>query len=420
MALQFNEGAYGSAYQQGLENELRGRPNLNETVTQPFMQGLSTLVQAQDLAQKREQDKKLYELQLADAQRKQREIDFENTPIGQLLSSNQLSSQVAPSSLLDKVQMPIAQGEGGIPQQQPMSMIERFRQFQSGNKLAAPQMQTPQEPDLSAVGLPQEASRMTLRQAKTLGEARKLFAQPGEGDYSVIGTDQQGQPIFADKMGRVKVGQIPGGSSLMAKNGQQKAPQGFRWTQSGELEAIPGGPADIKQQLLQQKEDFQIKGLKDQADLVIGKVDQALSKVGLLTTGIGGSIMGKIPGTEATNLENDIDTIKAILGFSQLTEMRKASPTGGALGQVSDRELKLLTSARASLDQKQSAEQLRERLNEIKTHYQNWLNTMNGILPTETSNNQNVPGAGKPIVQRNKKTGQMRQSFDGGVTWQPM
>ena len=70
------------------------------------------------------------------------------------------------------------------------------------------------------------------------------------------------------------------------------------------------------------------------------------------------SFLNMIPGTEAQALKNNLATIKANIGFDKLQAMRDASPTGGALGQVSERELSVLQSVFGSLDQTQSAEEL--------------------------------------------------------------
>jgi hypothetical protein len=56
--------------------------------------------------------------------------------------------------------------------------------------------------------------------------------------------------------------------------------------------------------------------------------------------------------------------------------MREASKTGGALGQVSERELKLLTSVFGALDQLQSAEQLKTQLKKIKSSVKRWENAV--------------------------------------------
>ena len=116
---------------------------------------------------------------------------------------------------------------------------------------------------------------------------------------------------------------------------------------------------------------------------IINTIDTALSQVGGSTAGLGGVIMKKLAGSEAVDLEANLETIQANLGFDQLQAMRDASPTGGALGQVSERELIALQSTVASLKQEQSPDQLRANIAKIKKHYQNWLDTLNGINPDE-------------------------------------
>lgn len=154
---------------------------------------------------------------------------------------------------------------------------------------------------------------------------------------------------------------------------QSKPPAGYRWKADGNLEAIPGGAADIKLQKGYKADEVKLAAAKSKAETVIGKVDEALANVGFTTTGLTGSVMGLIPGRAAYDLENTIDTIRAVMSFKELADMRAASPTGGALGQVTVRELELLSAAIASLDKGQSEDQLVKNLGAVKTHYQNWL-----------------------------------------------
>lgn len=125
------------------------------------------------------------------------------------------------------------------------------------------------------------------------------------------------------------------------------------------------------------------------ADRVIAKVDEALPLVSGLTTGFG-SITSYIPGTAGANLRATLETIKANLGFDRLQQMRDASPTGGALGQVAVQELVALQSSLASLDMNQSPEKLKQNLDQIKFHYGRWRDAATGRLPSEK---QTAPGA---------------------------
>lgn len=76
------------------------------------------------------------------------------------------------------------------------------------------------------------------------------------------------------------------------------------------------------------------------------------------------------PGSPAADLKANIDTLTADTAFSTLQEMRDNSPTGGALGSVTERELELLAARRSSLLQSQSPQQFRENLARLQEHVQ--------------------------------------------------
>lgn len=107
------------------------------------------------------------------------------------------------------------------------------------------------------------------------------------------------------------------------------------------------------------------------ADRVINEVKEAKNMVSGFTAGAG-SLLSVVPLTSAKDLSKRLNTIKANLGFDRLQQMRDASPTGGALGQVAVQELIALQSTIASLDQDQSPTQLKEALDKIELHYSNW------------------------------------------------
>ena len=100
-------------------------------------------------------------------------------------------------------------------------------------------------------------------------------------------------------------------------------------------------------------------------------VDALLGKVSRWTTGVG-SLLANLPETDARNFSAELDTLKANISFGELTAMREASKTGGALGQVSDRELKLLSSALGALDTGQSPQNIREQLVKIRDSIKRW------------------------------------------------
>jgi hypothetical protein len=114
-------------------------------------------------------------------------------------------------------------------------------------------------------------------------------------------------------------------------------------------------------------------------------IDEAINATGYGTAGAFGGVAGRVWGTPAYDYARLIDTLKARLGFDELAAMRAASPTGGALGNVSNREIDFLQAAVQSLDTRQSPKTLQQRLNLVKTHYNNWLNLMRQAHAGEAS-----------------------------------
>lgn len=99
---------------------------------------------------------------------------------------------------------------------------------------------------------------------------------------------------------------------------------------------------------------------------VIQKIEQVESRAGLNTAGVGGVMLSQLPGSEARDVQADLQTIKANIGFDELQEMRENSPTGGALGQVAVQEIEFLQSVLANLEQDQSVGQFKRNLGEAK------------------------------------------------------
>lgn len=77
---------------------------------------------------------------------------------------------------------------------------------------------------------------------------------------------------------------------------------------------------------------------------------------------------GIIPGSDAATFETQLESLKAQIGFNTLQAMREASRTGGALGNVSDRDIALLTAVLGSLEGRQSEESMRQVLQDIENY----------------------------------------------------
>jgi hypothetical protein len=130
-----------------------------------------------------------------------------------------------------------------------------------------------------------------------------------------------------------------------------------------------------KQEVRQKKQD-QFSNTAGIIDNVMNTLDTAVKQTGTFTAGTFGTPLSFLPGTAAKDLASNLETIKANLGFDRLQQMRDASPTGGALGQVAIQELVALQSTVASLDNQQSPSQLKKNLNKVKGHYEKWRATV--------------------------------------------
>ena len=182
---------------------------------------------------------------------------------------------------------------------------------------------------------------------------------------------------------------------------------------------------DLQKQLLQDKVDAQRQKVADledkkkvsqaneaaKAQNVIGIIDNVLPKIsGLNTAGVAGKALSFVPGSDAYDVARNIETIKANIGFKELSDMRQASPTGGALGQVAVQELNFLQAAISNLDVGQSPQQLRDNLSKVKKHYNRWLTTIRGEIPPEDKETAAAPAEGKTV----KRTGVVQSGPNAG------
>lgn len=134
---------------------------------------------------------------------------------------------------------------------------------------------------------------------------------------------------------------------------------------------IAGGPVAEKRE--QAEEQAEQRGEQQQryAGVVledIGRVRERIENSALPVTGVG-SLLQSIPGTPAHDVSKLTDTIRANIGFDRLQQMREASPTGGALGQVSEMENRLLQATLGNLELSQTEEQFLDNLNRLEELY---------------------------------------------------
>jgi hypothetical protein len=168
-------------------------------------------------------------------------------------------------------------------------------------------------------------------------------------------------------------------------------PSGFQLTDVGgsfRLEPIPGSQAEQEREQAQE----QAEEREDLAGRAAGVVFEDISRLENLITndsllnpvlGLKGLAASQIPGTSRVDAEALAETIKANIGFDRLQQMREASPTGGALGQVSNQELNTLQAVLGNLSFSQSQENLERNLGRLKTIYADILKTANAYPNAE-------------------------------------
>lgn len=110
------------------------------------------------------------------------------------------------------------------------------------------------------------------------------------------------------------------------------------------------------------------------------------------SAGIGGKLNRLIPSSSAVRLNAALETIRSNIGFKELNDMRQSSKTGGALGNVTVRELELLQSTMVSLDPDIGAPDLFPNLQQLK-------NVFTGVLAKVEASNYEAKRAAGVVPQ---------------------
>lgn len=126
-------------------------------------------------------------------------------------------------------------------------------------------------------------------------------------------------------------------------------PQGYMLNESPEgvsMAPIPGGPEDTS------KKDALAAG---QADIATRVVTSAASRAREAARnrqmgGFGQGVVSNLPWTDSAEVARQVDVLKSTAKVENLTAMRAASPTGGALGSVTKEETDMLAAKSGALD----------------------------------------------------------------------
>jgi hypothetical protein len=181
-----------------------------------------------------------------------------------------------------------------------------------------------------------------------------------------------------------------------------KPPPGYRATVNGNLEAIPGGPADTKLQGVLNSDTGMLQNSMSSFDRLEQSANETLNHPGLSgITGLRGAIPN-IPGTAAADAQAKLNTLKSQVGFGVLQDMRNNSKTGGALGSVSDAEGKRLEANLAALENAQSEKQMKDSLRKIIDYSEQAKDRLRSAYNLKHGARQ-VQGAANPIAPPNSQ-----------------
>lgn len=286
--------------------------------------------------------------------------------VGQIARGIQLPQQQALEGMAVGEQMQ-------MPQQQPAQMaqgggmdIQTLMQAAANpwlnegqrsviNALLQQQMQTQDPMRQLDMGIKQEQLNQlrnpradpTDTQRNLAWRAAEAGLQPGTPEYNqFMITGGRNDGVTVNNMGN-----IPAGYQLMndPETGAQR------------MEPIPGSPAAIEMEEATRSREGMRELTGRQLNPAIDDIQLARDLVegsGLPTTGFIGSLLSNAPGTEAHSLANRIENIESAISLENLNQMRQNSPTGGALGNVSNSQMRLLSQAFGSLRQTQSGPEL--------------------------------------------------------------
>jgi len=242
-------------------------------------------------------------------------------------------------------------------------------------------MQQDQMADLRKKQLIEMGEGQTLfdtQMDKPLFTTNKTFNQDLGNRKDIVGVNPQtGQveTIRSDSMGvdpnvRYRTDNAPERSEI------SKAPSGYRFTADGNMEPIPGGPADLKARALEEQKsigasdvDLSIGILRDAYDRlengggITSTEKGALSNVGAaISSGEAGQAVGRMFGTDNQSARNDIAMSRPAL----LAALMKS--TGMSAKQMdSNAELKLWLAT--ATDPKLDVESNRRALDNIEAKY---------------------------------------------------
>jgi len=283
-------------------------------------------------------------------------------------------------------------------------------------------------------------SKMARLQAKRLGaqSASKFALERADKRKTDLAESKEGTlkeingnlyRIIGGKAELIVQGTADAGDQFTLSAGQE------RYDAEGNL--IAEGPEKTTDPLADEKKRLEIqklqKGLEESvgggysaqiAERTVSTLDTAIAdftEVSGITGPFGRVAASKVFGTDSYDFAQTLETIKANIGFNELNAMRAASKTGGALGQVSERELTYLQSVLGSLKIGQSDERLLANLTGVRDSIKRWTDAVSaeggqtGDYSQQDMEDARAQGYSEEQIQEFLKGSESQTSINGSV-----
>jgi len=323
----------------------------------------------------------------------------------------------------------IALGAGpeGSPEFNAALRAEISRMTAKPAPVAARDDSSPDIKNMRALGIPETTAGFALYnelKSKTpVAAAPATSTEMKNASAFALLKGPEGSPAynkeFAAQMARLTA-KKEGGEG----GGAAKPPSGFRFTPSGDLEPIPGGPSapgltpkEIqKREALLPKARQAVSTVKNTMSVINTTIDRLLANSEGLN-GITGLIYGNTPAiTDAARQANaDLKQLANLAFVQGLTELRATSATGAGVGNVSNREGDRFENLKASLDRTQSFPDLQASLRRLKTQADVTSQTLQEAFDETYQYKSNTPQSpGAPAAPASNIT-QQRQDANAAI-----
>lgn len=196
--------------------------------------------------------------------------------------------------------------------------------------------------------------------------------------------------------------------------------QSVRWQRTKNGEIKPIGGANLLNKV--QKQDQIYESITANTKRMEDSARKLLTHPGLERSAGAMSYVPSVRGGRAADFEKNLEALKSKIGFTILNDMRQMSPTGGALGNVSNFEVETLQRNIAALDVSQSPAQLRANIKEIvdyaaqlRQRYQRAYKldrSKTGYNDEAQRGGTTAPPRGAVDMLRSNPSPQRRQQFD--------